>query len=80
MAKKQKFEIHTKKSISVNLKDFCIFAICREDGDVDSMEITEWKNQEGFDVYMSAGTEQTYFSLTRGQYDALKALVKKLEL
>lgn len=43
----------------------------------DYIEITEWKNGEGFDVDI-VGKLSTRFQLTWGEYAALKKLVKKL--
>lgn len=43
----------------------------------DFIEITEWSNGEGFDVLIETSKPER-FSLTWGQYEAVKYLVKKL--
>lgn len=45
--------------------------------DYDFVEITEWSNGEGFDILIET-TKRERFSLTWGQYEAVKHLVKKL--
>lgn len=42
------------------------------------MEVTMWHNGEGFDVSISANTDQN-FSMTWGQFRALKKLIKELD-
>lgn len=44
----------------------------------DYIEISEWHNGEGFDVEI-VGKLSTRFQLTYGEFDAIKALVKKLD-
>ena len=44
----------------------------------DFMEMSMWHNGEGFDVFLHSHGEQR-FSLTWGQYKALKTLVKELD-
>lgn len=44
----------------------------------DFIETTIWHNDEGFDVYINSHGEQR-FSLTWGQYKALKKLIKELD-
>ena len=43
----------------------------------DFIEVTEWKNGEGFDVDI-VGKLSSRFQLTWGEYTALKKLVKKI--
>ena len=73
--KKNKPEIRSnmRQSDMVDLKDFCYFA--RPD---DYAEVTEWANGEGYDVSMITVTGEKTFSLTHGEFDALKYLVKDL--
>lgn len=65
-------ETYNRKSIFERLKGYCIFA-----EKYDFIEITEWKNGEGFDVEIS-GKESKRFAITYGQYDLLKKMVKKM--
>ena len=64
---------YTKKAVFSNLKKYDFIA-----GEDDFIEVTEWKNGEGFDVDI-VGKLSTRFQLTWGEYTALRKLVKKLE-
>jgi hypothetical protein len=44
----------------------------------DFIEVSLWHNGEGFDVNLNSNGEQR-FCLTRGQFKALKKLVKELD-
>jgi len=63
-------EKSTRKSIYDDLKKYCHLS-----KDHESIEVTEWINGEGFDAYIS---DREKLSLTWGEFDALKKLVKKL--
>ena len=63
---------YTKKAVFSELKKYDYIA-----GEGDFIEVTEWKNGEGFDVEI-VGKLSTRFQLTWGGYTALKKLVKKL--
>jgi hypothetical protein len=65
-------DIYKKKAVFSELKKYDHFA-----GNDDFIEITEWKNGEGFDVEISSKLPKT-FKLTWGEYDALKKLVKRI--
>ena len=54
----------------VSLKEFDSFS---KNGDF--MELTQWYNGEGFDITVSAFGGDQRFSLTWGQWTALKVLV-----
>lgn len=43
----------------------------------DFIEVVEWTNGEGFEVTIESRNSEK-FSLTWGQYEALKTLIKKL--
>ena len=62
-----------KKSISENLKEYCHLS-----KDYDMMEVTEWFNGEGFDLYISSSNGDKYINLTFGEFDLLKKLIKNL--
>ena len=70
MKEKKKIDQYERKSIFAELKQYDYFA-----KEHDYMEITEWKNGEGFDVEILSNSHQR-FQLTYGQYDALKSLIK----
>lgn len=65
---------YKRKAIFSRLKGFCSFA--KED---DFIEVTEWKNMEGFDVSVDNVQGPVNFRLTYGEFDLLKKMVKKLE-
>lgn len=44
----------------------------------DFIEVSLWRNGEGFDVHLSGHSEQS-FKLTWGEFKALKKLVKELD-
>ena len=65
-------EKYERKAIFSELKEYCHLA--KEN---DFIEITEWKNGEGYDIHIySSGTST--FPLTYGQFKAIKKLIKKL--
>jgi hypothetical protein len=61
-------ETYTRQSAFTELRDFDCLAKPDE-----FMEVTLWNNGEGFDVSVS---DEQMFSLSWGQYRALKKLVK----
>ena len=65
-------ESYNRKSIFSELSSYDIFA---KEGSF--IEVTEWKNGEGFDVEVNSN-ERILFSLTWGQYKALKKVIKQL--
>jgi len=72
-----KIEKYQRDSVFAELKHFCVFSM-GEDRNGDFIEVTEWKNGEGFDVSISAGSDREDFKLSFGQFKALKKLIKKL--
>jgi hypothetical protein len=60
--------LYNRKSLMVELKDFDYLA--KED---DFIEVTEWKNGEGYDISLS---DNQIISITIGQFDAIKKLIK----
>ena len=70
---KEKLEKHTRKSISAGLKEFDFLA--KED---DFIEITEWTNGEGYDINISCRNGEKYIAITRGEFDAIKQIIKEL--
>lgn len=65
-------DMYTKKAVFSHLKKYDHIA-----NDDDFIEVTEWKNEEGFDVDI-VGKSPTRFQLTWGEYAALKKVIKKL--
>jgi len=70
--KKAKVNVNNRTALSADLNDFCLFA--KEN---DFIELTEWTNGDGFDIVISSHGDKS-FSMSRGQFDAIKALVKQL--
>ena len=66
-------ETYKRKSAFTELEDFCYLS-----NEHDYMEVTEWRNMEGFDVEVFSKIREK-FSMTWGQFKALKKLIKKLE-
>lgn len=75
MAKREKPKIERYKldAAFVTLQNYDIGG-----KDEDFMEASVWHNGEGFDVLLNSHGEQR-FSLTWGEYKALKDLVKELD-
>jgi hypothetical protein len=67
-------EQYKRKSIFSELKGFCSFATKDE-----FMEVTEWKNMEGFDVVIHSVDGNFRFKMTHGEFGLLKKLIKKLD-
>jgi hypothetical protein len=63
---------HKRRTRFSLLKPFCYFG-----KEHDYIEVTEWKNGEGFDVDIN-GRKTERMQLTWGEFDAIKALVKTL--
>jgi len=70
---KQKFKTELRKSVNSEIGDYCYLS--KED---DFIEVTEWVNGDGVDVYLSSSGEQR-IAITWGQFKLLKKLVKQLE-
>lgn len=64
-------ETYNRKSAFTEMKDFDSLSKPH-----DFMEVTLWHNGEGFDVCVS---DEQRFSLSWGQYKALKKLVKEAD-
>jgi len=64
---------YTKRAVFSYLKKYDPLA-----NEQDFIEVTEWKNGEGFDVEVVSNLS-TRFQLTWGEYTALKKMVKKLD-
>lgn len=62
--------VSTRLAKTLELKPYCHFAKVH-----DFMEVTEWINGEGFDVYLSSVKGEHRISLTHGEWQALQVLV-----
>ncbi len=64
---------YNRKAVFSNLKKYDHLA-----DEHDFIEVTDWKNGEGFDVEIVSKLNAR-FQLTWGQFAAMKKLVKKIE-
>ena len=70
--KKTDIDLYDRQAAFAELKHFCHLS-----KEHDFVEVTEWHNGEGFDITINATTEQNV-SVTYGQFDAIKKLIKTL--
>lgn len=63
-------DTYNRKSAMVDLKKFNFSG-----NDGDYMEVTEWKNGEGYTVCIETGNRNVLFDITNGEIDALNYLV-----
>lgn len=63
-------EQYQRKSKCTELTNYCHLS-----KEHDIIEITEWKNGEGFDVYLQADSDTRRFSLSWGEFEALQVCV-----
>lgn len=66
--KEVEVNLYDRKSLMVELKDFDYLAEKN-----DFIEVTEWKNGEGYDIALS---DNQIISITIGQFNAIKKLIK----
>lgn len=66
-------EFYDRKAVFSELKEYCIMA-----KEFDFIEITEWKNGEGFDINVSSTLGNQIISLTAGEFRLIKKMVKEL--
>lgn len=69
----KELEMYTRKAVFCSLKEYDYIA--KEHSYV---EITEWRNGEGFEIGAYNYTDRT-ISLTYGEFDLIKKLVKQLQ-
>lgn len=63
-------KFYKRKTVSSKLKGYDPFAT-----NSDFMEVTEWENGEGFDIFISTQRQDKSFSLTFGEAALLNILV-----
>lgn len=63
-------EINNKKSV---LDDLSVYDFTAKDNDW--IEVTQWGNEEGFDVSIQNGDATKQFSLSIGELDAIGYLI-----
>lgn len=67
-------EIKTRKTIEGNLSKYDFTA-----GKDDVIEITEWTNGEGWDVYIFKGNNERHLCISALELDAINYLTKALQ-
>lgn len=72
-SKEPKIETGNRKSIFAELSQFCCLS-----KEHDFIEVTKWNNGEGFDIELYDDKKQS-FSLTYGEFKALKKLIKMID-
>lgn len=60
-------KVSSRRSVFLELRDYCHLTKT----DHEFLEITEWSNGEGFDIFISSGASEKLFSLTHGELEAL---------
>lgn len=63
-------ETYNRKATFEELKKYCYLS-----KDNDFIEVTEWKNGDGFDIELNCHREIQRFSLTHGEFQLLTILV-----
>ena len=71
----KRIELYKRRSAFAPLEHFCTFSINKKN---DYIEVTEWANGEGFDVDIQTKGHEM-FSLTWGQFRAIKKMIRKLD-
>ncbi len=74
----KKIELSKRPAAMVNLEDWCTMAATRK-GKGDFLEVTEWTNGEGYDIHISDSEGEKTFTLTWGQFEAMKKCIKAIE-
>lgn len=67
-------EIKNRKTVFDDLRKYCYLA-----KEHDSIEVTEWTNEGGYDISVSSSSAIRQISLTRGELEAINYLVKTLD-
>lgn len=67
-------KIEHRPSVSAILTECDVFLA--KEGDF--VEVTEWTNGEGVDIYINTSLGQQHFSVTWDEFKVIKKLVKKL--
>ena len=65
-------KILTRKTAFSFLKGYCKFS-----DDDDYVEVTEWSNEKGYDISVGQN-DLRILPVTKGQFELIKKLVKKL--
>ena len=65
-----KIEVSKRRAVFAELKGYCHLS-----GDHDFMEVTEWSNGDGYDVFIDRKNGGEKFSLTYGEWKLLQVLM-----
>jgi hypothetical protein len=76
---KEEVTLSNRKSAFAELKDWCVMSCGPDRKDKgDFLEVTEWSNGEGYDVYIHDVSGDKQFHFTWGQFDAIKKCIKTI--
>lgn len=76
---KPEIKISSRKAVFVELKDYCVMSMGDRKDKGDFLEVTEWSNNEGYDIHISDMEGEKLFHLTYGQYQVLKKGIKAID-
>ena len=70
-------EVRNRKAAFVELKNCCVMSMGEDRAKKgDFLEVTEWSNREGYDIYISDCSGERQLHLTYGQFRAIKKCIK----
>jgi hypothetical protein len=75
---KETVSLSKRKTAFAELKDFCSFSMSERKDKGDFLEVTEWSNGEGYDVYIHDVSGAKQFHFTWGQFEAMKKCIKTI--
>lgn len=77
---KKQIKVEHRKSTFVDLKDYCVMSMGSERKDKgDFLEVTEWSNCEGYDIFISGPSGERQLSFTYGEFKAIKNCIKAID-
>jgi hypothetical protein len=73
-------EVRNRKAAFVELKNWCVMSMGEDRAKKgDFLEVTEWSNREGYDIYISDCSGERQLHLTYGQFRAIKKCIKLID-
>jgi hypothetical protein len=77
---KKEIKVTNRKSSFVELKDYCVGSMGKDkEKEGHFLEVTEWSNGEGYDIYIHDSEGERQIHLSYGQFDAIKKCVKVID-
>jgi len=78
MKPNKKVELSNRISGFVELKNFCTFSMGEFSESGHYLEVTEWTNEEGFDLEIHDISGESGIKMSWGQFEALEACVNEI--